>query len=93
MTTDIEPEAFYDGTSSEPVLMWAYEGYTPSPNDVVLYKGDDHSAIRNAVLKQCATMLAQRAKGWRSRGSTILSGKLVADELQHFADTLLALKS
>jgi hypothetical protein len=29
-------EAFYDGASNEPVLMWVYDGYKPAPNHVVL---------------------------------------------------------
>jgi hypothetical protein len=30
------PEAFYDGSSKEPALMWAFDGYVPAPDDVVL---------------------------------------------------------
>jgi hypothetical protein len=43
-----EPEAFYDGTSKEPDLQWAYDGYSPMPNDVVLYAapiGDNRAQV------------------------------------------------
>jgi len=33
-----EAEAFYDGSSKEPTLMWTFDGYKPGLDDVVLYK-------------------------------------------------------
>lgn len=35
------PEAFYDGSSTEPTLMWAFDGYEPRPTDVVLVIGEE----------------------------------------------------
>jgi hypothetical protein len=39
-----QAEAYYDGTSKEPTLMWVYPGYQPAPSDVVLYTRQQSTA-------------------------------------------------
>jgi hypothetical protein len=55
-----EAVAFYDGRSKEPCLLWAFDGYKPSPHDVVLVaapiapRAISDDQIRQAVCKATA---------------------------------------
>lgn len=48
---------------------------------------------RDSVIEECAAVLDRRINGWRARGKTILNGQTVADELEHHAHAIRALKS
>lgn len=50
-------------------------------------------SVRDAALDEAAAVLDRRINGWRERKKTILNGQIVADELEHHAHLIRALKS